>query len=77
MPAAQPSQSRVENVIGAIVAAGLQPAAVHVNADGSFRVEVAGIQASLPQGKPSMKTTSPHGAGNDALPGWEDGTSET
>jgi hypothetical protein len=31
----------VSNVIGAIIAAGLQPGAVRVNADGSFCVDVA------------------------------------
>ena len=41
MPAAQPSRSSVSNVIGAIIAAGLKPGAVRVNADGSFCVDVA------------------------------------
>lgn len=41
MPAASPSKASVANVLAALAAAGLRPSAVHVSADGAFRVEVA------------------------------------
>lgn len=44
MSAARPTQSAVSNTISALLAAGLQPAAVHVNADGSFRVELGDFE---------------------------------
>ncbi|MBP0483401.1 hypothetical protein [Sagittula salina] len=40
MPAAKPSQASIGNTIKAIVAAGLTPGAVHVNADGGFHVDI-------------------------------------
>lgn len=45
MPAATPSQPKVENVLRAMLACGVQPGAVRVGADGSFSVEVAGAIA--------------------------------
>ena len=42
MPAAQPSKASISNVIGALLAAGLTPAAIRVQADGSFDVDLVG-----------------------------------
>jgi len=39
MPAARPSQAAVRNVINAMKAAGMEPCAIRVAADGGFVVE--------------------------------------
>lgn len=69
MPAARPSQPAVANVVGALVAAGLRVAAVHVNADGSFHVEVG-----EPSPSPSMQDEFARGrrVRNDEPPSWDD-----
>lgn len=41
MPAAKPSQASIGNTIKAIVSSGMTPGAVHVAADGGFRVEIS------------------------------------
>ncbi len=72
MPAAQPSKSSVSNVISALLAAGLQPGGVRVNADGSFCVDVAGKH----EGTSGGTTVSNRGAvkaNDDDAPSWEDG----
>lgn len=72
MPAAQPSRSSVSNVIRAIIAAGLQPGVVRVNADGSFSVEVAGNMDEAPSGQNG--SGSPYSSANaDEAPEWKDG----
>lgn len=73
MPAAQPSRSSVSNVIGAIIAAGLQPGAVHVNADGSFCVDVASNANQAPAGGPTTDNGPCAPRSADEAPSWEDG----
>lgn len=73
MPAAQPSKSSVANVIGAIIAAGLQPGAVRVSADGSFCVDVAQTlctPAAMPENR---KTGGGENATEPEVPTWNDG----
>lgn len=65
MPAARPSQKSLSNVLGALMAAGLTPGTVHVNADGTFRVEVAAATAS------HQDAGSPPEVENDEPPTWE------
>jgi len=65
--AARPSQPAVSNVVGALVAAGLRVAAVHVNADGSFRVEVADGSSGASPGFALEETVR-----DDEPPSWED-----
>lgn len=72
MPAAQPSKSSVSNVIGAIIAAGLQPGAVRVNADGSFCVDLAGNANQTPSGG-RIKDNGLCAAVSVEAPSWEDG----
>jgi hypothetical protein len=73
MPAAQPSKASVSNVLAAIVAAGLQPGAVVVAADGSFRVDLAGSDVA-PSGQGGASGQRKLGPEADEAPGWEDGT---
>jgi len=54
MPASTPSKSRIQNVIEAIMAAGLTPGKVAVGPDGSLEVEVVEHQA-----KPETKRKGP------------------
>lgn len=42
MPAAKPSKGSIGNAIKAIISAGLQPGAIQVGGDGTFRVEILG-----------------------------------
>ena len=68
MPAAQPSKASISNVIVALLAAGLTPAAIRVQADGSFDVDLVGgsFAATADQGS--------RAAGNDGEPPrWGDG----
>jgi hypothetical protein len=67
MPAATPSQSKVENVLRAMIACGVQPGAVRVGADGSFSVEAAGAIA------PAMANVADGGGvRDDEPPSWDD-----
>ena len=67
MPAAQPSKSSVSNVIHAMIAAGLQPGAVRVNADGSFCVDVVGNQGEAPK-----VSSKPSDDGHDSAMTWDE-----
>jgi hypothetical protein len=51
MPAAKPTQAAIRNVIEAMIACGLTPGAVRVQADGGFVVEPAGLD---PREKPAQ-----------------------
>jgi len=73
MPAARPSTSSVSNVIGAIIAAGLQPGAVRVNADGSFCVDVAVNANQVPSAGPTTDNRPCAPVSADEAPSWEDG----
>lgn len=64
MSAARPIQSAVSNTISALLAAGLQPAVVHVHADGSFRVELGGLGLA---GQPQVAV-----ANSPIAPAWDD-----
>jgi hypothetical protein len=67
MPAATPSQSKVENVLRAMIACGVQPGAVRVGADGSFSVEAAGAIA------PAVSNVADgDGVRDDEPPSWDD-----
>lgn len=73
MPAAQPSRSSVSNVLGALLAAGLRPGAIRVDADGAFTVEVAGSSTEGSAGH-GVKTINETGdACEGEAPSWEDG----
>lgn len=65
MPAASPSQPKVENVLRAMIACGVQPGAVRVEADGSFSVEAAIAPAA-------SEIADDHGLRNDEPPSWND-----
>lgn len=73
MPAAQPSRSSVSNVIGAIIAAGFQPGAVRVNADGSFCVDVADNSNQASSELPTENREPGISANADQAPSWKDG----
>lgn len=45
MPAARPSQASVANAVSAAMDAGLIPASICVAPDGSFRIELSGVQS--------------------------------
>lgn len=47
MPAATPSQPKVENVLRAMIACGMKPGGVRVEADGSFSVQAADVVAPV------------------------------
>lgn len=47
MPAATPSQPKVENVLRAMIACGMKPGVVRVEADGSFSVQAADVVAPV------------------------------
>jgi len=67
MPAATPSQPKVENVLRAMIACGVQPGAVRVGADGSFSVEAAGSIA------PTVANVADgDGVREDEPPSWDD-----
>lgn len=53
MPATQPSQARVGNVIAAMKKAGLEPGEVVVAADGGFTVRVKSVDEA-PEEDPKM-----------------------
>ncbi len=65
MPAAKPSRGSIGNAIKAIISAGLQPGAIQVGADGTFRVEILGAVS----GVSSFKNCT---AANDIASQWED-----
>lgn len=67
MPAAHPSKPKVENVLRAMIACGVQPGAVRVAADGSFTVEAAG--SSVPA---AANVADKEGAREDGPPSWDD-----
>ena len=73
MPAAQPSRSSVSNVIGAIIAVGLKPGAVRVNADGSFCVDVADNLNQASSELPTENSELGIIANADQAPSWKDG----
>lgn len=73
MPAAQPSRSSVSNVIGAIIAAGLQPGVVPVHSDGSFTVDVAGNTNEASSGRLTPIKGLEISAETDEALFWEDG----
>lgn len=64
MPAPKLTKASVGNVIQAICAAGFIPAAIHVEPDGSIRVDVAHAEGKAP--------TSDLPAANDNALCWED-----
>ncbi|MBT3139787.1 hypothetical protein KMP95_01540 [Ruegeria litorea] len=65
MPAARPSQASIGNTIKAIISSGMTPGAIHVAADGGFRVEISFGPANA---SPANDLT---GANGNAL-SWED-----
>lgn len=65
MPAARPSQASIGNAIKAIISSGMTPGAVHVSADGEFRVEISNGHMSAPKNDNLAR------AKNEAL-SWED-----
>ena len=67
MPAAIPSQPKVENVLRAMIACGVQPGVVRVGADGSFSVEAAGAIAPA-----AANVAEADGLRDDEPPSWED-----
>lgn len=67
MPAATPSQPRLENVLKALIACGIRPGAIHVEADGAFRVEAVDMTGSHPN--PIANTTA---STEDEAPSWEE-----
>lgn len=67
VPAAKPSQPAVANVVGALIAAGLRVASVHVNADGSFCVSVA--EATSDRAEEFAMTDAVR---DDEAPSWDD-----
>jgi|UPI000830644A hypothetical protein len=48
MPAAKLTKATMSNALNAIVAAGLTPANVNVEPDGSFRIEIHSVEVCLP-----------------------------
>lgn len=56
MPAARPSQGSISNALKALVIEGLQPSAIHVAADGGFRVEIAVAARSTDAAEPAERS---------------------
>lgn len=67
MPAATPSQSKVENVLRAMVACGVHPRVIAVAADGSFTIEAAAAVAPT-----AASVAEAHSVRNDEPPSWDD-----
>ncbi|WP_375263280.1 hypothetical protein [Palleronia sp.] len=67
MPAATPSQSKVENVLRAMIACGVQPGVIRVEADGSFTIEAVGAVASA-----AADVADTEGLRDDEPPAWDD-----
>lgn len=59
MPASRPSKSAITNAVSAVTASGLRPIAVHVSADGSFRIDLASGEPQSPESEASNEIETP------------------
>jgi len=75
MPATRPSKSSVSSVIGALIAAGLQPGAIRVQADGSFCVDVTSPGVGGPIFDKKIIAKSVDASASEA-PAWGEGKCE-
>ena len=72
MSAAKPSQPKVENVLRAMIACGIQPGIIRVDADGSFTVEA--VSATVPA---VADNAGDKDLSDDEPPTWENSKDET